>query len=182
METKSAARKEGLHQFRLEFDAAEDRVLFRLATADRSEYLIWFTRRYVKMLRKQLEAAADTHPDVARHASREARESVSAFRRAAAVQKTDFSKTYEVAEAGDVSRPLGDAPTLATRLRVTANPRGMKILHFAPINGQEISVALNDDLLHSFLYMLADIVTKAGWDLDAAGPPESPAPAPKRLH
>ena len=43
------------------------------------------------------------------------------------------------------------APVFATRLRVTANPRGMQILHFASKNRQEINLALNDDLLHSFL-------------------------------
>ena len=30
----------------MEFDTAEERVLFRLATADRSESLIWFARRF----------------------------------------------------------------------------------------------------------------------------------------
>lgn len=171
----------GLYQFRFEYDAEQDRVLFRLSTTERAEYLIWLTRRYVKLLLEQLGEALDSHPDVARQASAAARQTVSEFRREAAVQKTDLSKKYEGAE---VDRPLGDEPILATRLRVTNDPKGPKTLHLSPKRGKEIGVTLTEDLLHSFLHLLAGVVAKAEWDLGepAREPARKPKPQRATLH
>ena len=171
-----------LYQFRFEYNAEEDRVLFGVSTTDRSEYLIWFTRRYVKMLWRQLQQSIDMHPEIQRHASPHTRRSIVAFRRETALAKTDFTREYEAPTIEQ--RPLGEAPILALRLRVANNAQGMKVLHISPKVGKEISVALTDELLHSFSHILGQIVAKAEWDLDFAVPGEG-APVeivPDRLH
>mgnify|MGYP003348980305 FL=1 len=99
-----------LYQFRFEYNAEEDRVLFRVSTTDRSEYLIWFTRRYVKLLWKQLQLSIDAHPEVQRHASAQTRRFVANFRRESALAKTDFSKEYEAPTVAQ--RPLGETPKI----------------------------------------------------------------------
>lgn len=171
-----------LYQFRFEYSAEEDRVLFRVSTTDHAEYLIWFTRRYVKLLWRQLQQSIETHPDVVRHSSPAARKSVAAFRRESALSKTDFSKEYEAPKITD--RPLGEQPIVAARLRLSTNAQGMKVLHVSPLTGKEITIALTDELLHSFTHILGQIVTKAEWDLDFAVHTEG-APVeivPDRLH
>ena len=171
-----------LYQFRFEYNAEEDRVLFRVSTTDRSEYLIWFTRRYVKLVWKQLQLSIDAHPEVQRHSSAHTRKFVASFRRETALAKTDFSKEYETPHIAQ--RPLGEAPILAMRLRVSNNAQNMKVLHISPKAGKEISIALTDELLHSFSHILGQIVAKAEWDLDFAVPGEG-APVeivPNRLH
>jgi len=171
-----------LYQFRFEYSAEEDRVLFRVSTTDHAEYLIWFTRRYVKLLWKQLQQTLETHPEVVRHSTPAARKSVAAFRRETALAKTDCSKEYEAPKVAD--RPLGEHPIVAARLRVSTNAQGMKVLHLSPLSGKEISIALTDELLHSFTHILGQIVAKAEWDLDFALPGEG-VPVeilPDRLH
>ncbi|MSP20308.1 MAG: hypothetical protein EXQ93_02010 [Alphaproteobacteria bacterium] len=171
-----------LYQFRFEYSAEEDRVLFRVSTTDRAEYLIWFTRRYVKMLWRQLQQSVELHPEVVRHASPVTRKSVAAFRRDTALAKTDFSREYEAPKVAD--RPLGEQPIVAARLRISTNAASMKVMHISPLSGKEISVALTDELLHSFLHILGQIVAKAEWDLDFAVPGDG-VPVeivPDRLH
>ena len=173
-----------LYQFRFEYSAEEDRVLFRVSTTDRAEYLIWFTRRYVKMLWRQLQVSIEAHPDVVRHSSPVARKSVAAFRRETALAKTDFSREYEAPKVAD--RPLGEQPIVASRLRLSTSSSGMKVMHISPLTGKEISIALTDELLHSFCHILGQIVTKAEWDLDFAlpgdGVPVEILPDRDRLH
>ena len=164
-----------LHQFRFEFDPEQDRIVFRLKTTDDSEYLLWFTRRYVRKLIEKLGQAADSHPDVVRQSGPEAQKTVAAFRRAAALQKTDFSKSYE---SEKTVRPLGDAPILVSRLRVTNNPKGLKTIHMSPRRGKEIGVTLTEDLLHSFLHLLSAAIARADWNLGE--PASRAAPDPDR--
>ena len=171
-----------LYQFRFEYSAEEDRVLFRVSTTDRAEYLIWFTRRYVKLLWRQLQVSIEAHPEVARHASVLTRRSVAAFRRETALAKTDFSKEYEAPTIAE--RPMGEQPIVATRLRLSTNAQNMRVMHLSPKAGKEISIALTDELLHSFSHILGQIVAKAEWDLDFAVPGDG-APVeivPNRMH
>ena len=170
----------GLYQFRFEYNAEEDRVLFRLSTTAREEYLLWFTRRYVRMLWKQLQETIARDPEIVRHATLQTRKSVAAFRRETALSRTDFTRNYEAAGAGP-ARPLGNVPVLVIRLRVTTNPNGVKVLHMSPRGSKEINVTLTEELLHSFCHLLAQVVKKAGWKLDL-GAGEAPAPAARQLH
>lgn len=171
-----------LYQFRFEYSSDEDRVMFRVSTTDHAEYLIWFTRRYVKLLWRQLQVSIETHPEVARHSSLLTRKSVAAFRRDTALARTDFSKEYEAPRVTE--RPLGEHPIVATRLRITSNAQGMKVMHLSPHAGKEISIALTDELLHSFSHILGQIVAKAEWDLDFAilGEGTTVEILPNRLH
>tara|TARA_Y100001960_G_scaffold316032_1_gene382398 strand:- start:381 stop:1079 length:699 start_codon:yes stop_codon:yes gene_type:complete len=43
-----------LHQLTLTFDPIEDRILLRIGTAENTEYRLWLTRRFVKVLWKAL--------------------------------------------------------------------------------------------------------------------------------
>ncbi len=124
----------------------------------------------MKLLWKQLQLSIDAHPEVQRHVSPHARKFVASFRRESALAKTDFSKEYEAPHVAQ--RPLGEDPILATRLRVSNNAQNMKVLHISPKTGKEISIALTDELLHSFSHILGQIVAKAEWDLDFALPGE----------
>lgn len=168
-----------LYQFRFEYNAEEDRVLLRVSTTDHAEYLVWFTRRYVRQLWRLLDQAVDAHPDVARQHSSVAKRSVAAFHRESALSRTDFSREYEIKS---VERPIGDQPILATRARLSMNPQGMRVLHFAPARGKEVSISLTDELLHSFCHILAEIVAKAEWDLNIVSAEPAVEVVPARLH
>ncbi len=48
-----------IHQLQLAFDAAEDRLLFRLSTTAGEEFRVFLTRRFVKMLWPHLVRTMD---------------------------------------------------------------------------------------------------------------------------
>ena len=80
------------------------------------------------------------------------------------------------------ARPIGDEPILATRARLSVNPQGMRVLHFSPARGKEVSISLTEELLHSFCHILAEIVAKAEWDLTIASAEPVVETVPARLH
>ena len=48
-----------LHQLTLTFDPVEDRILLRIGTADNTEYRLWLTRRFLKVLWEALMKILD---------------------------------------------------------------------------------------------------------------------------
>ena len=162
-----------LQQFNLEYVAEEDRLLLRVQTVDHNEFLAWLTRHYVKQLWPLLVKLLERDPDAARQSSDTARKAVVSFQHDSAVAQTDFSKKYDPTA---LARPLGDLPILATMLKIKALKNGAHVLTLAPAKGQEISIALNIQYLHSFCHLLVTIATKAGWDLDLDLEPTVVAP------
>ena len=167
-----------LHQFRIEFVPAEDRLLFRMSTTDGSEVRLWFTRRLVKRAWPLLNTLLERDPQVVTQSDPLARRSVVAFQRDAAVAQTDFSKKYETGEARTL--PLGDAPVLVTKLSATPTGNGHR-LSFAPDKGNVVNITLNAQYLHSFCHLLQQAVGKADWDLAFGQHLETPADQPRRL-
>ena len=61
-----------LQQITIEFIAEQDRLLMRLAGDDRSEVLLWLTRRCVKLLWPQLVKLAESSPQISLQPAAEA--------------------------------------------------------------------------------------------------------------
>lgn len=151
-----------LHQFNFAYQTDEDRVLLRVNTHDGAEYRLWLTRRICRLLWELLVRRLETAPEVAQQATKEAKRSVVAFKRQAAVSKADFSKTYE---AKPKALPLGDAPLLIVKLKAATVGAGSHAIVFVPQRGKEISLTLSDDAILTFLHLFGQIVKKARWGL-----------------
>ncbi len=80
-----------LHQINLGFSPEEDRLLLRINTTGKTEYRLWMTRRYVKLLWKLLTKSVDSLPDVKAQAAPETREAVKSFQRVEARQAANYS-------------------------------------------------------------------------------------------
>ena len=133
-----------------------------------------------KVLGARLGALVAAHPQVARQAHAAARQAVASFQRESAVARTDFSRPYEEAKH---ARPLGEEPILVTKVGVATADDGTHRVTFAPAKGQEITLNLNAQYLHSFCHVLASAARRADWDLNLElRPAISPqAAAPERL-
>lgn len=151
-----------LHQFNFAYQTDEDRLLLRVNTQDGAEYRLWLTRRISRLLWALLVRRLETAPEVAQQATKQAKRSVVAFKRQAAVQKADFSKTYEDKPK---ALPMGDAPMLIVRLKATTVGAGSHVIVFVPQRGKEISLSLSEEAILTFLHLFAQIVKKAKWDL-----------------
>ncbi len=168
-----------LHQINVGYSPEEDRLLLRINTTGKTEYRLWMTRRYVKLLWKMLTKSVESLPDVVAQAAPESREAVKSFQREEARQAADYSKDYEDKPA---NRPLGEGASLLTGVRTTAGESGTQ-LTLQTKDGRSINLSLERKLLYSLLDLLVSSTKKAEWELDlsiadtpAATPPEQDGP------
>lgn len=155
-----------IRQVQLAYEQEQDRLLLRLATADRSEFRFWLTRRLVKRLWGVLSQMLEWDAAVA-HADAAARAALLAFQQEKHAGQADFKKPF----AGDaVHFPLGPEPVLVGR--VSAQPRegGFAILSLLPMRGKGIDIALDPRLLHLIVNLLRQAVGRSDWDLPLPGP------------
>ena len=172
-----------LQQIKIEFIAEHDRLLMRLAGDNRSEVLLWLTRRCVKLLWPQLVKLAESSPDIALQPVPEARQALLDMERERALANADFSKPYDETLR---ERPLGSEPLLIARMNTGRDNAGKHVLGLLPRAGQGVNLALDDTLLHGVCKLLQDAVDKTDWDMKLALPtgyvPGAAEGAPRRLN
>ena len=139
-----------------------------MSTRDGTEIRLWFTRRFVKrlwgllikLLERDPHVAAQTDPA---HNDKHAKKSVVAFQRDSAMTQSDFSKNFE--EKSAPALPLGEEPVLVTKCKATPTATGFT-LAFSSDEGQQVSVSLNAQYLHSHTHLLFEAFKKTDWDLN----------------
>ena len=151
-----------LHQINLGFSTEEDRLLLRINTAGRTEYCLWLTRRYVKLLWKLLTKSVESLPDVSAQSAPETRAAVKSFQRQEARQAVDYSKNYE---DGQAKRPLGEAAALLVGVRAGPGKNGTQLI-LQTNDGRAINLSLEHKLLYSLLDLLISSTQQAEWNLD----------------
>src|SRR3954466_9420293 len=122
-----------LEQIRIDFIPEHDRLLMRLASADRSEVLLWLTRRCVKMMWPLLMKMTESVPQIAQQPLPEARQALLGMQREQALAKANFSKPYD---AENRERPLGADPIIVARVNTGRNNQGKHVLALLPQEGQ----------------------------------------------
>ncbi|MCX7891885.1 MAG: hypothetical protein N2544_05895 [Burkholderiales bacterium] len=157
-----------LHQLKVEYVAAEDRLLVRISTSSNEEVMLWLTRRAALRLWPVLLSMAQAKPEIVTQPSPEARRALVGFEHEKAVAKADFSKPYE--QQPERARPLGEAPILVGRIEPRRDPEGRPVLGLLPAQGQGIFITLDDRLLHGFMRLLQNAVARAEWGFKLAVP------------
>src|SRR3954469_12606001 len=172
-----------LEQIRIDFVPEQDRLLMRLASGDRSEVLLWLTRRCVRLMWPLLIKMTESVPQIAQQPLPEARQALLGMQREQALSKANFSRPYDAAGG---ERPLGADPLVVARLNTGRNEQGKHVLMLLPQQGQGVTLALDDTLLHGLCKLLQDVVAKAEWDMALVmptGPAQaSPEAAPRLLN
>jgi hypothetical protein len=151
-----------LEQIRIDFVPEHDRLLMRLASGDRSEVLLWLTRRCVRLMWPLLMKMTASAPDIAQQPLPEARQALLGMQREQALSKANFSRPYD---ASNRERPLGGEPIVVTRVNTGRSEQGKHMLGLLPQKGQGVTLSLDDTLLHGLCKLLQDVVAKAEWDL-----------------
>lgn len=171
-----------LHQLSVGFDPEHDRLLMRINTSAHTEFRLWLTRRYVKLLWPALLQLVDsTTPPVVRapsQATPQAQQAVRAFAHEEAISRADFSKPYD---ADKRETPLGADPILLSRMEAGTDAAGKRLLSMHPRRGQGVNLTLDPVLLHSLLRMIHAAAKKANWELVLILPEPSAAPGPDAL-
>lgn len=150
------------NQMQLSFDPLEDRLLFSISTQAQTEYRLWFTRRYVKLLweflLEQIRIDLKSNQE-AQHASRD---EVLSFEHEKATTGADFQSQYS---SDNLTHPLGETPLLVSNITMKTDAEGTRLLRFHPESDEGVQISLNKGMLHLLCKLLADSVQKTDWDL-----------------
>lgn len=152
-----------LHQMTMSYVAAEDRVMFRLSTTTETEYRMWFTRRFLKVLWGALVQVLERHPSIRDDMTREVKDAVIGMQHQEAVQQADFEKPHHQGNA-DLTSNTG--PLLITGGQLVPGENGLTTVKLTADNKQQVSFNLNEQLLHAFCHLMVGAAVKAEWDLD----------------
>ena len=168
-----------LHQLKIDYDAESDRLLMQIATSEQSEVRLALTRRFVKLLWPLLvRLAEEASPKIRTQANPEARKALLGLEHEQAVTKADFSKPYD---GETLSKPLGEAPILLTRIQTGHDRDGQPVVALHPSQGQGITLTFDSVLLHSVCRLLQAAVKKSDWDMELKLPgTEAPPPAERQ--
>ncbi|MDA0998139.1 MAG: hypothetical protein O2944_08035 [Proteobacteria bacterium] len=148
----------GLHQLTMSYTAEQDRILFRIATTDKTEYRLWLTRRFVHMLWGALRQTFENDAELKRVVDKEVKDAILGMQHQEAVQKTDFT-TPPVA---DTTNP---GPLLVTGGTVNPGPE-LTAIKFKTSEGTDVRFNLNKQLMHAFCHLLVSTSLRAEWKLD----------------
>jgi len=150
----------------MSFSAEDDRLLFRVSTTDKTEYRLWFTRRFVRVLWAALMAVLEKEPELKRALEPKAKRAVMAMQHQEAVGSADFSKQHEDEGFEDLTGAGGPALVVGGSVNPIEGGGAKLVLKTQP--GTEYAFALNTNLVHALCRLLIETAHKAEWDLGLA--------------
>jgi hypothetical protein len=169
-----------LHQITMSFTAEEDRMLLRISTTEKSEYQLWLTRRFVKVLWKALIQTLERDPDLKKSLLPEVKDAMMSMRHQEAVNASEFEKPH-IETNRDLTSNSG--PLLVTNGTVTPLKPGLTQLAFNTADGKGVNFSLNDKLLHALCHLIISTSQKAEWGLDLMiGDPAVVVPKQGSIH
>ena len=162
-----------IHQFNIQYLPEQDRVLARINTSTGQEFRLWLTRRLTlgllpvlhKVTADQSQKRLALQPDEGLAAKDpKIRELLSEFQKEQTLQLADFKTPYK--------DPAPDAPAeeplLVSEVQVTplanANLRVKFLANFPDASKKrELSLELDDRLMHGMLHLLERAHVEAQW-------------------
>lgn len=151
-----------IRQLNLAYVPLQDRILLRVNTNENTEFRMWFTRNFIRILWPELVNLLAADPQIQVQTNDHNKKAVLSFKHEQAVSQSNFSKKYN--EEVNV-RPLGSVPLLVSALKIKPGRGGSSVMVFQSPRSQGIELVMDQDLLHSFCKLLQDTVNKADWDL-----------------
>lgn len=154
-----------ISQMQMLYVPEEDRILFRVNSADAKQFRLWLTRRFTLLFLQILKTHMASDPDLSIQATPEAKEAIQSFKQEQAMQGANFKEQFKE-DATEL--PLGDVVSLAYRLNYRIEG---EILHLGmePKSGQGINLSINRDINASLTQLINTAAQKAEWQLKVVG-------------
>ena len=189
-----------LHQLTMTYSPEQDRVMLRIGTKENTEYQLWMTRRFVrimwraliKIMERDTNLAKDWVPEdrvtedrvpkdrtskdqVPKDNIPEVKDAIMAMQHQESVQNSDFSQKHA---KGNVNLMANTGALLVIGCQVKPVNEDRTRINFKTDKGTGIEFFLNKKLLHALCHMIIKSAQRAQWDLDlAVGDPNVMMPA-----
>ena len=135
-----------LHQITMSYSTEDDRMLLRVSTTDKTEYRLWLTRRFVRVLWGALIQVLEREPSLKKGLTPKVKKAVVAMQHHEAVSAADFSRGHDEGY-DDLTSNTG--PQLVVGGSVTPGDKGLTGLRLKTRDGRDFNFALNKNLLHA---------------------------------
>ena len=189
-----------LHQLTMTYSPEQDRVMLRIGTKENTEYQLWMTRRFVRIMWRALIQTIERDPNLAKdwvpedrvpkaQAPKdrvpkdrvpkdqvpEVKDAIMAMQHQESVQNSDFSQKHA---KGNVNLMANTGALLVIGGQVKPVNEDRTRINFKTDKGTGIEFFLNKKLLHALCHMIIKSAQRAQWDLDlAVGDPNVMMPA-----
>ena len=152
-----------LHQITMSFSPEEDRMLLRISTTEESEYHLWLTRRFIKVLWGALIQTMERDTQLQKTLLPEVKDAIMGMRHQEAVADSNFDQPHQ---DGNRTLTSNTGPLLVTKGTVTPMKNGTTKLVFNTTDGTGINFSLNEKLLHALCHLIISSSQNADWGLD----------------
>lgn len=155
-----------IEQINLGYHDQEDRLLLKLGLADKTELVVWVTRRVCKSMWSLLQAfnISLTPPPIQVTNVESKQSAIENFVLEAVelkkIEHLDFESEY-VADR----QTRSEAPMLVVQCSTTSSENRSMALILQCSNGQSVNMALTTELVHALGSMIQLATREAGWDL-----------------
>ena len=151
-----------VRQITMTYSPEQDRLLLRIGTSEKSEYQLWLTRRFIKILWSGLMKIMENDAVLKKALMPEVRDAMLAMEHQEAVQSADFEQSH-----ADDNRDLtsNTGPLLIQGATLTPVQPGITRLTLNTDSGMAINVTLNKQLMHALCHMTISTSSRAEWDL-----------------
>ena len=171
-----------LHQLTMTYSPDQDRVMLRIGTKENTEYQLWMTRRFVRVMWGALMQTMERDPNLSKDLLPDVKEAVMAMEHQESVQAADFSQEHA---KENVNLMSNSGALLVVGGQVKPVNADLTRINLKTDKGTGIEFALNKQLLHALCHMMITSARTAEWDLElAVGDPNVVVPAgdPKQVH
>ena len=164
-----------IQQINLDYNAEQDRLLFRVGLNDNTELLVWLTSRITQLLWTLLTGEAHLPTANSIQADSPPEQAVAQFKQemqaADALQKMDFKTEYQ--PRPEVRNDGAMLAINAVLVRVDDKPPSLEL---PCLEGVSVRINLNPELTLAMCNMLQLATKEAGWAINAAvaAPAQSP--------
>lgn len=166
-----------INQMQMLYNPEEDRIFFRVNSADKSEFRFWLTRRYALLLLKVLRQHFAQDPDISLQETSEGKQAVMNFKQEQALSNANFKKQFDEQAT---EYPLGQDTRLA--FRITCNKvREHMQLGIHPKEGQGINLMISREINTSMTQLLQSAMKKAEWQITPTTQNRVSVPQGKRV-
>ncbi len=129
-----------LHQIGITYDPAQDRMVLRVSSTDKTEWRLALTRRFVRLLWGALTGVLERHPDIRADLVPKVREAMLAMRHQAIVQTTDFNQPFI---EGNIDITSNTGPQLVVGGNVQPKNGTLTEIRFRTAAGTDVAFTLD---------------------------------------